>query len=31
VIWPAAAVASLVISLNFLADGLNEELSRYQR
>jgi len=31
VIWPAFAVASLVISLNFLADGLNEELSRYQR
>ncbi len=31
VIWPAFAVASLVVSLNFMADGLNEELSRYQK
>jgi peptide/nickel transport system permease protein len=31
VIWPAAAIASLVIGLNLFADGLREELSRYQK
>jgi len=31
VIWPALAIASLVIGLNLLADGLREEISRYQR
>jgi ABC-type dipeptide/oligopeptide/nickel transport system permease subunit len=31
VIWPAVAVASLVIGLNFFADGLREELTRYQK
>jgi peptide/nickel transport system permease protein len=31
VIWPALAISSLVIGLNLLADGLNEETTRYQR
>jgi peptide/nickel transport system permease protein len=31
VIWPALAIASLVIGLNLFADGLREELSRYQK
>jgi len=31
VLWPAFAIASLVIGLNLLADGLNEETTRYQR
>ena len=31
VVWPAAAIASLVIGLNLFADGLREELTRYQR
>ena len=31
VIWPALAIATLVIGLNLFADGLSEELSRYQR
>ena len=31
VIWPALAIASLVIGLNLLADGLREELTRYQK
>jgi len=31
VIWPAVAIASLVIGLNLLADGLREELTRYQK
>ncbi|MFO7625121.1 MAG: ABC transporter permease [Anaerolineales bacterium] len=31
VIWPAVAIASLVIGLNLFADGLREELSRYQK
>jgi peptide/nickel transport system permease protein len=30
VVFPAIAIASLVIALNLLADGLREELSRYQ-
>lgn len=30
VIWPALAIASLVVGLNLLADGLREELTRYQ-
>jgi peptide/nickel transport system permease protein len=30
VVWPAAAIASLVIGLNLMADGLREELTRYQ-
>lgn len=31
VIWPSLAIASLVIGLNLFADGLREELSRYQK
>ena len=31
VIWPAFAIASLVIGLNLFADGLREEMSRYQK
>jgi peptide/nickel transport system permease protein len=31
VIWPALAIASLVIGLNLFADGLREEMTRYQR
>ncbi len=31
VIWPSLAIASLVISLNLFADGLREELARYQK
>lgn len=31
VIWPSLAIASLVIGLSLLADGLREELARYQR
>lgn len=31
VVWPALAIASLVIGLNLLADGLREEIARYQR
>jgi peptide/nickel transport system permease protein len=31
VIWPSLAIASLVIGLNLFADGLREELARYQR
>lgn len=28
--WPCIAIASLVVGLNLLADGLREEMSRYQ-
>ena len=28
VIWPAATIASLVIGLNLVADGLREEITR---
>jgi peptide/nickel transport system permease protein len=31
VIWPALAIASLVIGLNLIADGLREEITRYQK
>lgn len=31
VIWPALTIASLVIGLNLFADGLREELTRYQK
>jgi len=31
VIWPATAIATLVIGLNLFADGLREELTRYQK
>lgn len=31
VVWPALAISTLVIGLNLFADGLNEELSRYQK
>jgi peptide/nickel transport system permease protein len=31
VIWPSVAIASLVIGLNLFADGLREELTRYQK
>lgn len=31
VIWPAVAISSLVIGLNLFADGLREELTRYQK
>jgi len=30
VVWPAIAIATLVIGLNLFADGLREELTRYQ-
>ena len=29
-IWPCLAIASLVISLNLMADGLRQESMRYQ-
>ena len=31
VVWPALSIASLVIGLNLFADGLREELTRYQK
>ena len=31
VLWPAAAISSLVVGLNLLADGLQEESIRYQQ
>lgn len=31
VVWPSLAISSLVIGLNLFADGLREELSRYQK
>ncbi|MFN8439895.1 MAG: ABC transporter permease [Caldilineaceae bacterium] len=31
VIWPALSIATLVIGLNLLADGLREEITRYQK
>ncbi|HMN28221.1 MAG TPA: ABC transporter permease [Caldilineaceae bacterium] len=31
VVWPALAIASLVIGLNLIADGLREEITRYQK
>ena len=31
VIWPSVAIASLVIGLNMFADGLREEITRYQK
>jgi peptide/nickel transport system permease protein len=31
VIWPSLAIASLVIGLNLFADGLREELTRFQK
>ncbi len=31
VIWPAVAISTLVIGLNLFADGVREELSRYQK
>ena len=31
VVWPALAIATLVIGLNLFADGLREEMTRYQR
>ena len=31
VVWPALAIATLVIGLNFFSDGLREELTRYQK
>ncbi|MCA9899669.1 MAG: ABC transporter permease [Anaerolineales bacterium] len=31
VLWPALAIATLVIGLNLFADGLREELTRYQK
>lgn len=30
VLWPSVAIASLVVGLNLFADGLREELTRYQ-
>lgn len=30
VIWPALAISTLVVGLNLFADGLNEEINRYQ-
>ena len=31
VIWPALAISSLVIGLNLFADGLREEITRFQK
>jgi peptide/nickel transport system permease protein len=31
VVWPAVAIASLVIGLNLFADGMREELTRFQK
>lgn len=31
VLWPAMAIASLVIGLNLFADGLREEITRFQK
>jgi peptide/nickel transport system permease protein len=31
VIWPALSIASLVVGLNLLADGLREEITRFQK
>jgi peptide/nickel transport system permease protein len=31
VVWPALAISTLVIGLNLFADGLSEEMSRYQK
>lgn len=31
VVWPALAISTLVIGLNLFADGMSEEMSRYQR
>lgn len=31
VIWPSLAIASLVVGLNLFADGVREELTRYQK
>lgn len=31
VLWPSLAISSLVVGLSLLADGLREELTRYQR
>ena len=31
IIWPALAISTLVIGLNLLADGLREEITRFQR
>ncbi len=31
VIWPALSIATLVIGLNLLADGLREEITRFQK
>ena len=31
VLWPSLAISSLVVGLNLFADGLSEELSRYQK
>jgi len=31
VVWPALAIASLVIGLNFFADGMREEITRFQK
>jgi peptide/nickel transport system permease protein len=31
VIWPSLAIASLVVGLSLLADGLREEMTRYQK
>jgi peptide/nickel transport system permease protein len=31
VVWPAIAIASLVVGLNLFADGMREEVTRYQK
>jgi peptide/nickel transport system permease protein len=31
VVWPALSIATLVVGLNLFADGLREELTRYQK
>jgi peptide/nickel transport system permease protein len=30
VLWPSLAISSLVVGLNLFADGLREEMTRYQ-
>lgn len=31
IVWPSLAIATLVIGINLFADGLREEITRYQR
>ncbi len=31
IVWPSLAIATLVIGVNLFADGMREEITRYQR